>query len=518
MSGKTNQALLNYTYARGTEASSLNKTGGWRLAAPEKVKRLSPCRNDCLLHSEVPDWMEAVKGGRWEEAWQIMSRSNPFPALTGHVCFSPCIENCNRGRLDQELEIPAVERAIGEWRFDHYQPRRGPQAVKEPVAVVGSGPAGLSCAFYLSEHGYKVTVFEKSSITGGMLALGIPEYRLPREVLNKELAILNEEGISFMTNRTLGEDLKLRELNSEFSEVFLATGAWLPRQEKLPGAEHKSVYHALDFLSLVNTRQKLELKDPVVVIGGGNAAVDSARSALRMNGINHVSLIYRRSRAEMPANPGEVEMAEREGVELIFNANPAEIVTETGSGPISAVLFNYSKTNREGLVVDKSRAFKKDCGSVILALGQEPDYGVFESAEEEMSLFAGGDLVSGPATVPEAIRAGRLAAFSIMARIENRPGPDVFGFSEQPVAFEELNLQARSDLELQDRQEEPGLEAGRCLGCGTCNSCGVCYLFCPDMAVEWINNSYEFDLDHCKGCGICVKECPARFLEMEGGY
>ncbi len=516
MSDKTEQAV--YEYACGTEPSSLNKTGGWRLAAPEKAKRLSPCCKDCLLHSEVPDWMEAVKGGRWEEAWQIMSRTNPFPALTGHVCFSPCIENCNRGRLDQELDIPTIERAIGEWRFENYQPRKGPRKIKDPVAVVGSGPAGLSCAFYLAAEGYKVTVFERSPIIGGMLALGIPEYRLPRDILTKELAILEEEGVSFVTSRALGKDMQLPELASEFREIFLATGAWLPREENIPGADKKGVYHALDFLSMINTREHPEIEDPVVVIGGGNAAVDSARCALRLNGVNHVSLVYRRSRAEMPAHPPEVEAAELEGVELIFNANPAEIKAEAASGQVESVTFNYSKTNREGLIVDKSSTFKKDCGSVILALGQEPDYSVFNNLDREMAIFAGGDLVSGPATVPEAIRGGRLEAMNIAAKMEGRSGPEVPGFSEQPVGFEELNLLARPDLELQDRQKEPGPEAGRCLGCGTCNSCGVCYLFCPDVAVDWLNNSYELNLDYCKGCGICVVECPARALALEGGY
>lgn len=513
MSAKAEREV--FRYACGTEASIINKTGDWRYLAPEKAKRLSPCRHDCLLHSEIPEWMEAVKDDRWEEAWQIMSRYNPFPAVTGHVCFYPCTENCNRGRLDQDIDIPAVERAIGLWRLDHYRPRTGPRAVKNRVAVVGSGPAGLSCAYYLCAAGYEVTVFERAQLAGGMLALGIPSYRLPRSILDQELAILEAEGIKFVTNRSLGDNLKLEELAGEFSEVFLATGAWLPREDKIPGMDNKGVYNALDFLSMNNTGQHPDLKDPVVVIGGGNAAMDSARSALRMNGINHVSLVYRRSRAEMPANPVEVEEAEHEGVELIFNALPRKI--EEKGGQVEAVQFSHSKTNREGLVVEDSISFTKSCGSVIMALGQEPDYGVFERLDRELTLFAGGDLVSGPATVAEAIQAGRVAALSIRAKLEKQPGPDLAAFSEQPVSFEELNLIAKPDLQLQNRQAEPLPEAERCLGCGTCNSCGICYLFCPDLAVDRINNRYELNLDYCKGCGICVRECPARALVMEGG-
>ncbi len=515
MSNKSNQAVMDY--ACGTKPSTLNKTGGWRVTVPEKLQRLSPCRNDCLLHAEIPDWMEAVKGGRLEEAWQIMSQTNPFPALTGEICFAPCMENCNRGRLDQEIDIPAVERAIGRWRFEQYRPPKGLQKVKDRIAVVGSGPAGLSCAYYLATEGYRVTVFERSSKLGGMLALGIPEYRLPRHLLDQELAILAQEGVDFVTSCALGKDLSITELNRDFKEVFLATGAWLPRKEHIPGDDKKGVHHALDFLSTINSSNKPALKDPVIVIGGGNAALDSARSALRLSGITHVSLVYRRSRAEMPAHPPEVEAAEREGVELIFNANPGSIQSKGAAEQVSEVHFNYSRTNREGLFIDADNSFMKKCGSVILALGQEPDYSIFDCLDREMALFAGGDLISGPATVPEAIRSGRLAAQSIIARLERRPAPVLSGFSERPVAFEELHLISRSDLELQDRQNNPGLEAGRCLGCGTCNACGICYLFCPDLAVQWVDNSFELNLDYCKGCGICVVECPARALVMEGG-
>ena len=505
----------NFKYACGTKSSTINKTGEWRfMPAPERIKRLSPCRQDCLLDSDIPEWQEAVKDGRWEQAWQIMSRYNPFPALTGYVCFSPCIENCNRGRLDQEIDIRSIERAIGEWRLEHYQPPTAPREVKDQVAVVGSGPAGLSCAYYLATAGYRVTVFESAPQVGGMLALGIPEYRLPRRVLQQEIKVLEEEGVNFITGRTLGKDISLNELDKEFRRIFLATGAWLSRKENIPGGEEKGVCCALDFLSMINTGRHPDIKDPVVVIGGGNAAIDSARSALRMNGINNVSLIYRRSRAEMPADPGEVEAAESEGVELIFNALPREI--ETDADQIQSVLLDQSKTNREGLVVDQSRSFRKACGSVIMAIGQEADHSVFEKSDREIELFAGGDLVSGPATVAEAIRAGRLAAYSIMASLGDFAEPELFLPAEQPVLFEDLNLTARVNLQLQHRQGEPVEEASRCLGCGTCNSCGICYLFCPDMAVDWINNRYELNLDFCKGCGICVQECPARALFMEG--
>lgn len=502
-------------YSRGIDPSTANITGEWRFITPEKGSRISPCRLSCLLNGEIPLWLEAVKKEDWKEAWEIMRRNNPFPALTGYVCFHPCTENCNRGQLDQEIDIRAIEKAVGEWRLNNYKSEKKPREVKERVAVVGSGPAGMSCAYYLAESGYGVTVFEKSPLIGGMFALGIPEYRLPRKVLKKELAILQEEGIKFITGCSIGKDMQLSELYEEYSEVFLATGAWISRKAAIPGENSKGVMNALDFLGLVNSDQPPKMSDPVIVIGGGNAAIDSARTALRLSGVNHVTLIYRRSRVEMPAEPEEVEAAEREGVELIFNALPREI--ESVNDEVKSVILDHSKTTREGLIIDRSKTFKKNCGTVIMALGQEPDYSILGSMEKEVSIYAGGDLTSGPATVPEAIRAGRIAAQNIKAKLEGLTVEDSYLSDQKPLSFEELNLEAKLNLQLQQKMVEPVDEAGRCLGCGTCNSCGVCYLFCPDMAVDLVDGRYQLNLDYCKGCGICVKECPAQAMVMEGG-
>lgn len=502
-------------YSRGNDPSLANKTGEWRFLTPEDGGGISPCRQSCPLNNEIPLWLELVKRNNWEEAWAIMRRNNPFPALTGYVCFQSCTENCNRGELDQEIDIRGIEKAIGEWRLNNYERTIRPKEFKDRVAVIGSGPAGMSCAYYLTEAEYEVTVFERSAKIGGMFALGIPEYRLPRKVLDKELEILRDEGIKFVTGCSIGKDLQLAELYNEYSEVFVATGAWIPRKSAVPGEDSKGVWNALDFLGLVNDEKSPVIKDPVIVIGGGNAAIDSARTALRLNGVNHVTLIYRRSRVEMPAEPEEVESAEREGVEFIFNALPREI--DSDESGIKAMILDHSKTNREGLIIDRSRTFKKNCGTVIMALGQESDYSIFGSVEREVALFAGGDLISGPATVPEAIRAGRIAAMGIRAKNEGFPMIDVTVQEEKPVSYEDLNLEAKINLQLEQRMAEPVDEASRCLGCGTCNSCGICYIFCPDMAVDLIDGRYQLNLDYCKGCGICVKECPARAMVMEGG-
>lgn len=505
-------------YICGTEPTTANRTGEWRYLTPERVKRLSPCRHGCLLDGPVPEWLEAVKKEDWAEAWQIMKRYNPFPALTGYTCFHPCTENCNRSQLDQEIDIPGVEKAVGHWRLENYKTGQFGQTEtlgKAKVAVVGSGPAGLSCAFYLSEAGYELTVFEKEEVAGGMLSLGIPEYRLPGKVLKQELDILSKMGIKIVTGKALGRDFSLDDLYRDYEQVFLATGAWVARKVNIPGEDNPGVLNALEFLKRYNLGKQLTVEGPVVVIGGGNAAIDSARAALRLPGVTHVSLIYRRSRVEMPANQSEVEAAEREGVELVFNAAPRAI--DSGSGRVKCAIFDYCKTGIDGLLLDSSKPVHKECRTVIMALGQSADTSFLGQLKDLKNVFAGGDLISGPATVPAAIRAGRIAAEGIRAELEGLPQPQIYPEDEKIVSFEELNLAARININLQEKQANPVIEAGRCLGCGTCNSCGVCYLFCPDLAVDRFEGRYEFNLEYCKGCGICARECPSRALAMEGG-
>ncbi|HED24481.1 MAG TPA: FAD-dependent oxidoreductase, partial [Firmicutes bacterium] len=224
-------------YLVGNDPSTANKTGEWSIQTPRLSSRISPCRLACLLEGEVPSWLEAVKLEKWEEAWQIMKRANPFPAITGYVCFHPCTENCNRGQLDEPIAIPEVERAIGLWRLENYRKRPKDLSGKGKIAVVGSGPAGLSCAFYLTEAGYDVTVFERDEQPGGMLNLGIPEYRLPRRILQKEIDVLREEGITFVCGCRVGSDLKLQELYKDYERVFLATGAWLSHRSFIKGED-----------------------------------------------------------------------------------------------------------------------------------------------------------------------------------------------------------------------------------------------------------------------------------------
>ncbi len=494
--------------------SRANKTGDWRLLTPVPAGRSSPCREGCLLDGEIPLWLEAVRGGRWAEAWEIMRRMNPFPAITGYVCFHPCTDECNRRQLDQEINIPAVERAVGLWRHQNYRPEAKPHAVRGRVAVVGSGPAGLSCAYYLNGEGYRVTILEQAPAAGGLLTFGIPHYRLPREILHRELEILQESGINLVLNCSLGRDVNPAQLYEEYDQVFLATGAGVSRIPSLAGADLSGVWNALDFLSRINIDRTVPIKGPVAVVGGGNAAVDAARSALRLKGISRVTILYRRGKEEMPADPHEVEAAAAEGVEFVFNVTPREI---TGRESVEKVSLNRSRTLGEELVIDPDNFSSHKCNTLIFAVGQEPDLSVFGQLPQRHAIFAGGDLISGPATVPEAIKAGRMAAAAIAAHLEGKTYADERPPSGKAVKFEELHLTSGAGSLPGGRRENPAEEAERCLGCGTCNACGNCYLFCPDVAVLVEQGQYTFDLDFCKGCGICARECPARALIMEGG-
>ncbi len=517
----TETAAQNRLLARigyGSKPGLAVQTGQWRFRTPVYESKLSPCRAACPAGSAIPAWLVAFGTGDHAQAWEIICRENPFPAITARVCFRFCEVCCNRGNLDQALQVHRIAEAIGAWRHRHFQAVPAPVQKRASVAVVGSGPAGLSCAFYLIREGYRVTVYEKEAVAGGLLVTGIPEYRLPRAVLAEELAMLSREGVVFRLNCTVGTTVPLKELYREHDAVFLAAGASRPARLLLPGLDEAAAgITALDFLRRVNLGEEIPVCDPVIVIGGGSAALDAARLARRRDGITAVTVVYRRDRAAMPSDPEGVSAAEAEGVNFLFNRVPVALRGESGTRRLVLARSRSSARGEKLSLLRPEENTTLPCGTLIEAIGQEADWSVFGALSSGCILFAGGDLVTGPDTVPAAIAAGRNAARAITARLEgNAPPDDINGDDDGPIRLADLHLHPSTAVLLRPTGEGLTGEAQRCLGCGTCTGCGLCYLFCPDLAIEPCDGHYRFNLDYCKGCGVCVRECPARALSMGG--
>jgi NADPH-dependent glutamate synthase beta subunit-like oxidoreductase/Pyruvate/2-oxoacid:ferredoxin oxidoreductase delta subunit len=478
--------------------------------------------------------MNKVREGDWEGAWSIMKQYNPFPAITGFTCYRFCQQQCSRGFFDDAVNIGEVEKAVGLWRHNNYifdKPAAGGDKLPKgrerrprKVAVVGSGPAGLSCAYYLNALGAEVTVLEKLPLAGGLLATGIPEYRLPRSVLKKELQILQAEGIMIRTGLEVGKDISLNELEKSYDAVLLAVGAQESRPLKIAGDDLPGVTGAVEFLGDIHLGRAGKVPERVLVVGGGNAAVDAACAAT-LQGAGEVTLLYRRSLEEMPAHPDEIKAAREAGVNFVFQTVLREI---SGSGKVKKVRAARTAPSRRGeaLQILPGTDFDLECDFIIIAAGQESGLSKLTSlsfspegmAGKESPILAAGDALKGPTNVADAIFSGRKAALLLAGVLwpeetgaPSGIAPPLEG-KEEVAEFDTLNPYLFSR---QGRFSSAQQEAGRCVSCGTCYSCGVCWLFCPDLAIDAGSGTFEVLLDYCKGCGICVRECPAGALTME---
>jgi len=531
--------------------SERTETGSWRYARPIYENKVPPCNYECAAGVDVQKFLDLAKQGRFEEACKVIKESNPFPSVCGRVCYHPCEEECNRGEFDEPLAVHNVERFVGDYRLrkDLAAVEMNIRKQRSPfkVAIVGSGPAGLSCAYHLARLGHQVTVFEALPVVGGMLAVGIPSYRLPKDVVKREVECIKAHGVEIRTNTRIKN---LEELQG-YDAVFLATGATKSIKLGIPGEDAVGVYHGIDFLKAVNFGEKVEIGKRVVVIGGGNTAIDCARTILRTG--SSVTLLYRRSRDEMPATSEEVEEALAEGVKMQFLTAPKTVVTNQGKVVgiecLKMSLGEPDASGRRRPIPIKGSEFKLEVDTIIAAVGQRSDLSYLaENLElrndyiliDEMGqtsrpgVFAGGDAAAGvPQRVVNAIGSGNRAAIAIDRYLRgeslpSRESPHVVKYGELnleyftpaprivmphlPLAkrvknFEEVNKGYTKEMSIS--------EADRCFSCGVCNSCDNCWLFCPDMAVHKLSDKkYEIDLDHCKGCGICINECPRAAMRM----
>jgi 2-oxoacid:acceptor oxidoreductase delta subunit (pyruvate/2-ketoisovalerate family) len=445
-----------------------------------------------------------------------------------------------------------MERFVADMNLNNHRPMELLEGKKDmAVAIVGSGPAGLSCAYQLARRGYLVLVFESYPEAGGMLRVGIPQYRLPREILNKEIADIQALGVEIATKATFGKDVTWRDLEP-FRAVFIATGAHKSKSMGVPGEEGDGAMSGLMFLRDLNLGKRPAVGKKVAVIGGGNTAIDAARSSLRLG--SEVTIVYRRSRSEMPAVPDEVDQAEREGVKILFLAAPIRIESEKNSVTrLECVRMRLAEPDASGRrkpVPVEGSNFTVEVDTILSAIGEDPNLDFaeelldvenahirvddYQSATRE-GTFAGGDAATNPlGTVVDAIRSGKNAALSIHeylgGKVEmSRMATKVVAYEdvvseyfrkEKRAAYEQTPAEKSivSFQEVNKTLEEPAAykEANRCFSCGICTYCNNCMIFCPDVAISRdTGDGYTIDYDHCKGCGICVEECPREAMALE---
>jgi heterodisulfide reductase subunit A len=479
-----------------------------------------PCRVACPAGVNAQGYVALISQGKFKEAIEVLRRTMPFAGVCGRVCTHPCEGECERGKVDQPVSIRSLKRFMADYEMNAGREKATPieRTKEDKVAVIGSGPAGLACAYDLIREGYPVTVFEAAPKAGGLLRYGIPEYRLPEKVLDNEISYIQELGVEIKTSNTVNSFKDVFEQGYE--AIFLATGAWVSQKMGIPGEDAKGVLHGLDFLNKVNSGEKIELGSKVAVIGGGNAAIDAARVAQRF-GAKEVNIVYRRSRAEMPADSGEVDEAEREGIKLHLLAAPVKVLTKDGkvSGIqcIKMELGEPDESGRRRPVPVKGSEFDMDVDSVIMAVGQgvkkealpkELEYTNWGTIKVDQTtlqtniegVFAGGDVVSGPADVIAAVAAGKEAAISIDRHLrgvdlkEGRPKPvrRVEEVSKKGVEkkarpkMPTLDVAKREgfvEVELGYDEKTAVAEAQRCLNCGVCSECMECIKACQANSI-----------------------------------
>ncbi|MCX7981931.1 MAG: NAD(P)-binding protein [Syntrophales bacterium] len=494
----------------------------------------SPCKAACPTHISVQGYVALIAAGKFKEALKLIKQDNPFPIVCGRVCNHPCETACMRGKVDEPIDIMHLKRFVADLDLKdetRYLPEKKENKGKR-VAIVGAGPSGLTCAYYLAIEGYDVDVYEALPVAGGWLAVGIPEYRLPKDVLKAEIKVIEDLGVKIHLNTRVGKDIPFEKLKNEYDAVFIGCGTMRSTKLGIPGEDLQGVLHGVDFLQRINLGEKLYPGDRVAVIGGGNVAMDAVRTSVRM-GAKDVFVLYRRSRAEMPASPEEIEEALEEGVRMEFLVAPKRILGEngkvTGVECVRMELGEPDASGRRRPIEIKGSEFVVPCDAVIPAIGQEADLSFLTKecgvsvnkwnnidvdpvtfATNVPGVFAGGDVVTGPQTVVKAVYAGKEAAKSIDRYLRGEdikagrerdwtrgladPG-DVSRVSKSPrVPYPHLKPEERKtnfkEVGLGFSEEDAVREAKRCLSCGICSECYQCVEACIAKAINH-EDTYE---------------------------
>jgi NADPH-dependent glutamate synthase beta subunit-like oxidoreductase len=531
-----------YAITLGVETSLANHTGSWRVERPQYVSLMPPCNNACPAGENIQNWLYIAEDGSYEAAWRALVIENPFPAIMGRVCYHPCQSVCSRAQLDEAVGINSVERFLGDHAIEKgWSIPVTAQPTGRRVLIVGAGPAGLSAAYHLRRLGHDVTVRDSMNAPGGMMRYGIPKYRLPREVLDAEIKRIEDMGVRFEMNTRITD---VREaLEEGFDAAFLAVGAHISKRAYIPAGEAARILDAISVLHDVEDGQAPMLGRKVVVYGGGNTAIDVARTAKRL-GAEESIIVYRRTREKAPANDTEITEALEEGVLIKWLST----IKQADEGRLQV---EKMKLDEKGFPQPTGEFEELEADSLVLALGQEsdltllhgvPDLEVVDGVVKVNSMmmtgypgiFAGGDMVPAERTVTTSVGHGKKAARNIDAwlrKVEYKGGekPAVVEYQDlNPWYYSDAPHAVRPRLEgarratnfeevVQGLDESTALyEARRCMSCGNCFECDNCFGVCPDNAVIKLGpgKGFEFNLDYCKGCGICVSECPSGSIIM----
>ena len=529
-------------------SSLANHTGSWRTARPVYLDRLPPCNNQCPAGEDIQGWLFHAESGNYEAAWRHLTRDNPFAAIMGRVCYHTCESACNRGKIDEAVGINSVERFLGDeaikrgWKFAVPARESG-----KNVLIVGAGPSGMSAAYHLRKLGHAVTVMDAGPYMGGMMRFGIPKYRLPREVLDAEMQRIADMGVAVRLNSKVDNILEQMKSGS-FDAAFLAVGAHIGKRAMIPSGDAAKIVDAISVLRSMEGEDKPMLGRRVVVYGGGNTAIDVARSVKRMGA--EPIIVYRRTRDKAPAHDFEIEEALQEGVMVKWLST----IKQAGMGDDNRqITIEKMALDDKGFPQPTGEFETLEADSVVLALGQDVDLGLLNGVPGlevtkdgvvkvgadlmtgHPGIFAGGDMVPAERNVTVAVGHGKKSARNIDAWLRGEtyappPKHEVAQFEKlNPWYYADAPKTVRPMLDIIRRQAtfeevQGGLdesnalfEARRCLSCGNCFECDNCYGVCPDNAVIKLGpgKRFQFNYDYCKGCGMCVAECPCGAIKME---
>ncbi|HJO71577.1 MAG TPA: NAD(P)-binding protein [Rhodospirillales bacterium] len=523
-------------------SSLLNKTGTWRTERPIYLDRLPPCNHACPAGENIQLWLGYAEESGYEDAWRQIMEDNPLPATMGRVCYHPCEAGCNRAHLDEAVGINSVERFLGDQALKHGWQIDPGQATGKRVMIVGAGPGGLSAAYHLRCFGHEVIIYDANPQAGGMIRYGIPKYRMPREKLRAEIARIEAMGVTINLGTRIDDVLTAKQ-EGKFDAVFLCIGAQVPRRTDIPVASDTPMLDAVAILRDTELDNPTKLKGRVVIYGGGNTAIDVARTAVRMGAIS-TTLIVLEAREHMPAHLFEVEEALEEGAVLKCLRSIKQVES-------NVVTLERMRATNERWPEPTGEFETIEANVVVQAIGQDIDADFLQNVSGleikdgvvqingsmqtgADGIFAGGDMVPSIRTVTAAIGHGKKAARNIDAYLRDKKfiPPD----KHEIVTFDMLNAWYYSDAPRSVRpmldvvrrktgfaevvgdldEDNASFEARRCMSCGNCFECDNCYGVCPDNAITKLGpgKRFEFKYDYCKGCSICATECPCGAIKM----